>query len=116
MKQYLFKTSLGMKYYNCKKWWIDNRLVRDEIIEGESVNGALSEYVKMLDEKYSIDVSKTALKNKEKMYRDFKNGESRQVGYVLTGSTEFDCDRIKWVKQYIEIWVEIFEINRAVFE
>lgn len=115
MKKYLFKTSLGMKHYNCKKWWIDNRLVRDEIIEADSVQKALDKYVAMLDEKYSIDVSKTALKNKEKMYRDLKTGETVQVGYVLTGSTEFDCDRVKWVRQYIEIWVEIFEINRADF-
>ena len=115
MKKYLFKTSLGMKYYNCKKWWVDKKFVCDEIIEGESTRNALDKYVAMLDEKYGVNVSKTALKNKEKMYRDLKSGETVQVGYVLTGSMDFNWDNIKWVKQYIEIWVEIFEIERAKF-
>jgi hypothetical protein len=43
------------------------------------------------------------------MYIDTTTG-TKQTGYVITGSTDFDKD-YKWYKQFIDIWVEIIGIE-----
>lgn len=108
---FLFKTDTTMKPYNRDKWWIDSDIVRPIRIEAESLEAALKKYVKHCSD-CGIEVSKSALKNKEAMYRDTLDG-TEQVGYVLTGKTAFtyeeDC-KYKLVEQYIDLWVGIDEL------
>lgn len=117
MNTYLFTTQTTMKAYNHKKWWIDGGVIRQIEIEADNLNAALKEYQKIVRDKYYIDISNTALKRKSPMYRDYKNGETKQVGYVLTGSTEFETDNYSgvWVKQFIDLWVEIQTITETIF-
>ena len=96
-----------MKPYNNKKWWIDSGIVRNITIEAEDVNAALKAYCETVKNQYCIDVSKNAIKSKNPMYRDDKNGNVIQCGYVITAKTDFDNDRRGWVAQYIELWVTI---------
>ena len=47
------------------------------------------------------------------MYIDTKDGP-KQMGYVLTASADFrDDDNYKWVKQYINLWVDISIVTSA---
>lgn len=110
MKTYLLRTKLSMKEYNCRKWFIMSDYVRDIEVSAENVRSALSAYAEIVSDKYGIDISRSALKNKSAMYCDFKDGSTKQVGYVITGSTDFNDDNRRWVKQYIDCWVEVKEI------
>lgn len=104
---YLFDTVVTMKEYNRDKWWIDSNIVKPLEIVADSIGDALKQYAAIVQDKACIDVSKTAIKNKNKMYRDSKTGETKQVGYVMTGSTLFDKNGSGWSKQFIDLWIEI---------
>lgn len=93
MKNYIFKTTATMKPHNNKKWWIDSGIVREIHITAEN-----------------------AIKNKSEMYIDTATGESKQVGYVITGKTDFeDRDNYKWSTQYIDLWVTILTVTDTEF-
>lgn len=110
MKTYLFNTNATMKDYNRGKWWIDSDIIRPLRIEAETLTDALKNYTEIVKNRFYIDITKNALKNKNKMFRDTVSG-TEAVGYVITGSTEFDADGRGWIKQYIDLWVEINEIK-----
>lgn len=111
--KFLLTTHATMKRYNNDKWWIDSNMIEPMRIEADSVRQALSEYADTLDD-HGISISKHALSHPNKMYCDDKDGVSRQVGYVITASTEFDKgDYAGWSKQYIDLWVEIIRIEDA---
>ena len=50
------------------------------------------------------------------MYVDLKTGESKQVGYVITGKSDFQRDDYSWSTQYIDLWVSITEVTDIDFE
>ena len=50
------------------------------------------------------------------MYVDTKDGNTKQIGYVITGKTEFNDNYYRWVKQYVDLWVRITEVNDVEFE
>ena len=73
-----------MKHYNSKKYWIDREVVKDMEIEADSVKQALEVWRGKCSSLYGVDVSDNALKRKEEMWQDIKDGDrihSRQVGY-----------------------------------
>ena len=113
MKTYLFCTTATMKEYNSRKWWIDSKIVRDMEIQAENVLSALNIWRARVS---SVDISANAIKNRDPMFCDFKDGSTKQVGYVITASTDFETDNYKWSKQYIDLWVTIKEIAFCDFE
>ena len=104
---YQFKTFATMKPYNDKKWWIDSGIIREITIKAATMGEALQQYREAVKDKYYIDISDNAIKNKNAMYQDTKSGEAVQVGFVLTASTEFDDNYQRWVKRYIDLWVTV---------
>ena len=105
---YIFKTTATMKEYNNKKWYIDGGIVSDMRINADSVENALEIYRERVEEKHYINISKNAMKNKSEMFVDLPDGETKQVGYVITGKTEFDKgDYTGYSTQYIDLWVPI---------
>lgn len=112
--EFIFKTEAGMKPYNRKKWWIDSDIVKEARIYAVNLEAALKEYVEIVKEKFGVEISNNALKNKQPMYVDTKYGE-KQVGYVITGQTDFENGNYKWVKQYIDLWVEVLSIIETTF-
>ena len=112
---YQFKTSATMKPYNNKKWWIDSDIIREITAEAATTGEALKQYQKTVHDNYCIDLSDNAIKTKCPMYRDTKNGEAVQVGFVLTASTDFYNDRHELVKQYIDLWVTV-QMVQSPFE
>lgn len=115
MKHYIFKTTATMKEYNNKNWWIDGGIVREIRVDAENVREALEQYREAVKETAYIEISNNALKNKAPMYVDTANGEARQVGYVLTGKTEFQRDSGAWSTQYIDLWVSILTVIDTEF-
>lgn len=114
---YEFKTTSTMKEYNNKHWCIDSGYIRPITINADNLNAALQQYKNIVEEKYYTYISKNALKNKNPMYIDLKNGESKQIGYVITASTEFeDRTAYKWSKQYIDLWVTIKKTEYIDFD
>lgn len=113
---YIFKTTATMKEYNNKKWYIDGGIVSDMRIDADSVRNALEIYRERVEEKYYINISKNAIKNKSEMFVDLPDGGVKQVGYVITGKTDFeDRDNYKWSSQYIDLWVTILTVVDTVF-
>ena len=104
--RYTFDTTATMKPYNNKKWYICGDIVRRKTIEAKNLSEALKKYQDEVMNKDYITISDTALKRKSPMFIDTVEG-AKQVGYVITGSTDFDDDGRGWVKQYIELWVTI---------
>ena len=113
---YIFKTTATMKEYNNKKWYIDGGIVSDMRINADSVENALEIYRERVKEKNYIDISKNAIKNKSEMFVDLSDGSVKQVGYVITGKTEFDSgDYTGYSTQYINLWVTILTVIDTVF-
>ena len=96
MNNYIFKTTATMKEYNNEKWWIDSGIIRDITIHAATVSEALEQYREQV---------------KENMYIDTENGNAVQIGYVITGKTEFEKDNQGgWCYQYINLWVKILTV------
>ena len=113
---YIFKTTATMKEYNNKKWYIDGGIVSDMRINADSVENALEIYRELVKEKHYIIISKNAIKNKSEMFVDLSNGGVKQVGYVITGKTEFDKgDYTGYSTQYIDLWITILTVVDTVF-
>lgn len=113
---YIFKTTATMKEYNNKKWYIDGGIVSDMRINADSVENALEIYRERVKEKHFINISKNAIKNKSEMFTDLSDGSVKQVGYVITGKTEFDRgDYSGYSTQYIDLWVTILTVVDTVF-
>ena len=114
MKEYIFKTIVTMKEYNRENWWIDSDVVKEIRIDAENIKAALNEYREIVTDKYYIDVSKNALKTKRKMFVDIEGGGAKQIGFVITGSTDFE-NNYKWVKQFVDLWIEILTVETPDF-
>lgn len=112
--QFLFRTQTCMKPYNGKRWYIDSNILPDTRITADSLPDALERF-REYAEHSAITISKNGIRNREPMFRDSKDGSSRQVGYVITGKTSFQKDDGSFVEQYIDLWVEILTIVKTVF-
>lgn len=113
---YIFKTTATMKEYNNKKWYIDGGIVSDMRINADSVENALEIYRERVKEKHFINIFKNAIKNKSEMFADLSDGSVKQVGYVITGKTEFDRgDYSGYSTQYIDLWITILTVVDTVF-
>lgn len=113
MNTYLFKTQTTMKPYNNKHYWIDSNYIGDYYIKANNVEEALINYVEKVNNAYYGVISKNALKNKQPMYIDTNEG-TKQVGYVITGSTDIDKgDYTGFTKQFIDLWIDIKKIEEA---
>ena len=116
MNNYIFETTATMKEYNREKYWIDADIIGKIRLTAANVKEALNRYREIIAEKYYVSISDNAIKNKSKMYVDTVNGETKQVGYVITGQTEIEEDYYKWTKQYIDLWVTIQTVVDTDFE
>ncbi len=76
MKNYRFRTTATMKEYNRQKWWISSDIIRPMVISAESVKEALSAYRERVEEESTIKISDSALKRKNAMYCERKDGTS----------------------------------------
>ena len=113
---YIFKTTATMKEYNHKKWYIDANIISDIRINADSVENALEIYRERVEEKHYVNISRNAIKNKSEMFVDLSDGGAKQVGYVITGKTEFDRgDYTGYSTQYIDLWVTILTVVDTVF-
>lgn len=64
-----------------------------------------------------IGISENALRYKNPMYTDMPTGEVKQVGYVITGKTEFvDQENYRRSTQYIDLRVNIITVIDTEFE
>lgn len=114
---FIFKTTTTMKEYNSRKWWIDSGIVREIRITADNLRAALEQYREIVAEKHYITISDNAIKNKNPMYVDTPNGEPKQIGYVITGKTDFeDRNNYKWSTQYIDLWITILTVIDTNFE
>lgn len=112
---YIFKTNATMKDYNCTKWFIDSDILSEMRINADSVDRALSVYRSRAEER-GVSISQNAIKSKSAMFVDMPDGSAKQVGYVITGKTEFaKGDYTGWSTQYIDLWVTILTVVETVF-
>ena len=110
---YQFKTTATMKPYNNKKWWIASDIVGEITVQADTIAAAVKKYQKEVRDRFYIDISNNAIKIKAPMYRDTKTGDPVQVGFVITASTDFDNNHRGWVKQFIDLWVDVNIISNA---
>ena len=117
MSIYRFETTATMKPHNNKKWWIAPDIVRPVKIEAADLKTALQLWRDKVIERDYIQISNNALKSRNPMYIDGKDGEKVQIGYVITGKTEFDKgDYTGYSTQYIDLWVTVQIVTIPEFE
>lgn len=114
MNKYMFRTTATMKKYNSRQWYITPDIIRTKYIDAENMREALDKYARNVSSKDYIDISKTALRNKDPMYIDTTEGP-RQIGYVITGKTEMQREDCTWTTQYIDLWISVDIITPADF-
>lgn len=114
MKTYIFRTTTTMKEYNSKQWWIDGKIITEKTIQAESVAAALEEYKELVEYGNCISISRNAIKARRPMYVDTKGGE-KQIGFVITGRADFEAESYRYVKQYVDLWVEIITVTDTEF-
>lgn len=115
MMNYIFQTTTTMKEYNNKKWWIDSNIIGEIRVTAENIKEALLKYREIVQEKFYVEISNNALKTKSEMFVDTSEG-AKQVGYVITGKTEFQDDtNYRWSTQYINLWVNILTVVDTEF-
>lgn len=108
MNKYLLRTTATMKPYNNKHWWIEGGIIAPITIEAHDVPEALNLYRQHVEEHHYVTISSHAIRTKSPMFRDNRDGDPIQVGYVITGKTEFeDRNGGRWSAQYIDLWVEV---------
>lgn len=112
---FIFKTTATMKEYNSRKWWIDSDIVREIRITADNLRAALEQYREIVEEKHYISISDHAIKNRNPMYIDTPSGEPKQIGFVITGKTDFESN-YKWSAQYIDLWVTVLTVIDTDFE
>ena len=110
MTNFIFKTTTTMKEYNYKKWWIDRNVIPEIRIKAENLKDALEQYREIVNDKYCVEISRNAIKTKSPMYVDTTANEAKQVGWVITGKTDFNDDYYRWVSQYIDLWVTVLTV------
>ena len=116
-KQYSFNTSTTVKEKDRGKWWLNNDLVRTIELEAISLCEALEKYRQIVNDRTDVRISKNAMQKKENMFIDRRFGErSKQIGYVITGSTCFERENGDLVNKFIDLWVEIRVITYPAFE
>ena len=103
---YLFMTKVCMhNEKDCEKgWYIDRDFVQDISVREATLPLALQKYREAISD--TITISDSAFANKEKVYRDTPTGRE-QTGYCFMGSLELQDDTGKYVKKYIDLWVDV---------
>lgn len=115
MKTYFFTTTTTMKDIDRAKYWIDGDYIKPIRICAKSVNDALKQYTEYTSDKHCTTISSNALRNKQPMFVDRKDGTIQQVGYIITGKTMFERGDYTWVDKYIDLWVNIEQIEQINF-
>ena len=114
---YNFDTSATLKEKDREKWWMDKDLVRTIELEASSLMEALEKYRQIVNDRTDVQISKNAIQKKQNMYMEIKpGGQSKQIGYVITGSTYFECENGGFVNKFIDLWVEIRVVSYPTFE
>lgn len=114
---YSFKTSATLKEKDREKWWLDDDLVKTIELEASNLCEALEKYRQVVNDTYYVQISKNAIHKKEKMFIDIKSsGGSKQIGYVITGSTCFESEKGGFIKKFIDLWIEIRVVSYPAFE
>lgn len=112
--KYIFETAVTMKERDEKKWWIASNIITRKTIESDTIDEALEQFRALVEEKHYISISNNAIKNKNPMYIDTESGE-KQIGFVITGKTDFQTDSGRWVSHYIDLWVEVLTVVDTEF-
>lgn len=114
---YSFKTSTTLKEKDRGKWLLDNDLVKTIELEASNLCEALEKYRRVVNDMYYVHISKNAIQKKEKMFMEIKpGGHSKQIGYVINGSTCFERESGGFINKFIDLWIEIRIISYPDFE
>ena len=112
MKTYQFNTTVVP---TTEDFWID----ADDsyTIEAENLIEALEQFYEEIEDNHFINISNNARKRKEPMYIDTKEGNPKQVGYVIKGSTEVEFGSYSgdFRKKFVNIWTEVRELKSFDF-
>ena len=90
-------------------WWCTIQKEKDIVIS-DNLTDAINLFVELLDDKWCIEVSKTAKAKPRKMYRESAKGDY-QCGLVFKGSKEIEGNVKSWVRKYADIWCEITTLS-----
>lgn len=112
--KYIFETVATMKEYDNKKWWIDPNIVTRKTIEADTIATAIERFYALVEEEHYVSISDNAIKNKTPMYISTESGK-KQIGFVITGKSNFQVDAGRWVSKYIDLWVEILTVVDTKF-
>lgn len=107
--RYLFTTTAQISGQYSRRYWVDSKIVPQTTILAETLKEAISQYVEFAMDKSYMNITKSAVKRKSKMYCDTPKGII-QMGYVITAHADIDGKNIP-----CDLWVEIQEVNYPKF-
>lgn len=107
--RYLFTTITQVSPQYEKRYWIDDKIIPQTTISAKTLQEAISQYVEFAMDKSYMNITKSAVKRKKKMYCDTPQG-SIQTGYVIAAHADIGGKNI-----LCDLWVEIQEVNYPKF-
>lgn len=113
MKTYLITTKLYMKDYYNGDFWIDEKLIKPKRIKADSVRECFEKFIKEIQGKNGIFVSKNAIKNKRAWYNDIFG--NLQIGWTMTANSYVDVGNYDYKLKYLDMWIKIEEISIPEF-
>lgn len=113
MKTYLITTKLYMKDYYNGDFWIDEKLIKPKRIKADSVRECFEKFIKEIQGKNGIFVSKNAIKNKRAWYNDIFG--NLQIGWIITDNIFIDVGINEYSTKYFDMFVEIEELSIPEF-
>lgn len=90
-------------------YWIDIRNQK-EAISAETLDEAIDKFVEFMEQTHGVTISKTSRKRPQKMYADYKDGSTKEVGRVFSASMEIDMGDYRpiWKRKWCNVWTEVY--------
>jgi hypothetical protein len=97
-------------------YWIDIRNQKDAI-SADTLDEAIDKFVKLINDRWGVTISKTARKRPQIMCYEHKDGPTKEVGRVFKASMEIDfgdgSSHADYRRKGCDVWTEVYEMTNV---
>lgn len=99
-----------------KGYWIDI-CNQKQAFSADTLREAVEKFVKFMEEKHFITISKNAQKKPSVMYHERKDGTSYECGRVFKGAIDIDfgdgSSHADYRRKWCDVWTEVYTLQNV---